>query len=132
VRNRYRARVEAAFEAAHYLYLYRGEREPLHGHSWKVEAEVEVQKLDAEGMSVDFVVFQNVLSSLAAKLDHRCLNEIPPFTERTPSAENVAAWFATELSSTAKESGGFVSEVRVWEGPRASVAFLPPVDQDSR
>ena len=31
-------RVEARFEAAHNLREYHGAPEPLHGHSWKVEA----------------------------------------------------------------------------------------------
>ncbi|MGZ7078042.1 MAG: 6-carboxytetrahydropterin synthase, partial [Thermoanaerobaculia bacterium] len=33
-------RVEARFEAAHFLREYRGISEPLHGHSYKVEAEL--------------------------------------------------------------------------------------------
>ena len=34
----YSVRVEARFESAHYLREYRGISEPLHGHSYKVEA----------------------------------------------------------------------------------------------
>jgi hypothetical protein len=36
----YSVRVEARFEAAHYLREYRGISEPLHGHSYKVEADL--------------------------------------------------------------------------------------------
>ena len=41
-------RVEAFFEAAHNLRSYHGSPEPLHGHSYKVEAE-----LAASGGGVD-------------------------------------------------------------------------------
>ena len=44
----YSVRVEARFESAHYLREYRGISEPLHGHSYKVEAD-----LAARGGGVD-------------------------------------------------------------------------------
>ena len=45
---KYTVRVEARFESAHYLREYRGISEPLHGHSYKVEAD-----LAARGGGVD-------------------------------------------------------------------------------
>ena len=37
---KFSVRVEARFEAAHFLREYRGISEPLHGHSYKVEADL--------------------------------------------------------------------------------------------
>ena len=49
-------RVEARFEAAHFLREYRGISEPLHGHSYKVEAELAARGggVDGDAIAVDF------------------------------------------------------------------------------
>src|SRR5205807_10164405 len=75
----YLLRVRARFEAAHHLTSYRGAVEPVHGHSWQVEAALAAGELDAEGMAADFVAVQAALRELAAGLDHRDLNMVPPF-----------------------------------------------------
>ena len=41
----YRVTVTARFEAAHNLIDYEGGPEPLHGHSYRVEAALESEKL---------------------------------------------------------------------------------------
>ena len=46
----YRIRVIDGFSAAHQLKGYEGRCEGLHGHNWKVEAEVEGDNLDDVGM----------------------------------------------------------------------------------
>lgn len=78
----YTLRVVACFEAAHHLTAYRGAPEPTHGHSWRVEAVLETAGLDAEGMAWDFVEVQGALRELAARLDHRDINSVPPSTAR--------------------------------------------------
>ena len=124
---RYRVRVEARFEAAHFLREYRGISEPLHGHSYKVEADLEGRGggLDADAIAVDFVSAKRKLETLAKKLDYGCINDIPPFNEVNPSAENIAEWFHRELSQAVAEEDAVVSSVTVWEGPVNSVTFRP-------
>ncbi|HLG20567.1 MAG TPA: 6-carboxytetrahydropterin synthase [Bdellovibrionota bacterium] len=119
----YRVRVEAFFEAAHNLRSYKGSPEPLHGHSWKVEVEVEADRLDQEGMAIDFVELQSVVQALTKKLDYTYINDVPPFTDIAPSAENIAKWYAEELRSFAANNRCRVVEVRVWEGRHASAAY---------
>ena len=51
----YRVTVTARFEAAHNLIDYEGGPEPLHGHSYKVEAVLEADKLQRYDLAVDFV-----------------------------------------------------------------------------
>ncbi len=55
--GKFSVRVEARFEAAHYLREYRGISEPLHGHSYKVEADLIARGggLDQDAIAVDFV-----------------------------------------------------------------------------
>jgi len=119
----YVLRVRSRFEAAHHLTSYRGAPEPAHGHSWRVEAALRADALDEEGMAHDFVPVKAALDELAGRLDHRDLNEIPPFDELSPTTERVAEWFHRELAARLPEAN--VVEVTVWEGPDVSATYRP-------
>ena len=127
MRAKYTVRVEARFEAAHFLREYRGISEPLHGHSYKVEADLEGRHggVDSDAIAVDFVSAKRKLEELAKKLDYGCINDIPPFTEINPSAENIAEWFARELQSAVNDESAVVVGVTIWEGPVNSVTYKP-------
>lgn len=120
-------RVEARFESAHFLREYRGISEPLHGHSYKVEADLAARGggLDDDAIAVDFVSAKRKLEELARRLDYTCINDVPPFTEINPSAENIAAWFARELQNAVADENAVVTAVTVWEGPVNSVTCTP-------
>jgi 6-pyruvoyltetrahydropterin/6-carboxytetrahydropterin synthase len=120
-------RVEARFEAAHYLREYRGISEPLHGHSYKVEAELAANGggVDADAIAVDFVSAKRKLEALAKRLDYGCINDVAPFDRINPSAENIAEWFWRELSTEVADENALVSAVTIWEGPVNSVTFRP-------
>ena len=125
--GKYRVRVEARFEAAHFLREYRGISEPLHGHSYKVEAALEARGggVDSDAIAVDFVSAKRKLEALAKKLDYGCINDVPPFTEVNPSAENIAEWFARELQSAVEDESAIVTAITIWEGPVNSVTYSP-------
>ncbi|HUP44409.1 MAG TPA: 6-carboxytetrahydropterin synthase [Thermoanaerobaculia bacterium] len=118
-------RVEARFESAHYLREYRGITEPLHGHSYKVEADLAGKGggVDADDIAVDFVSAKRKLEELAKRLDYACINDVPPFDEINPTAENIAAWFHRELSAAVAEENAVVTAVTIWEGPVNSVRY---------
>lgn len=120
-------RVEARFESAHYLREYRGISEPLHGHSYKVEADLAARGggVDGDAIAVDFVSAKRKLEALAKTLDYGCINDIPPFTTINPSAENIAEWFANELQSAVSSEDAVVVAVTIWEGPVNSVTYRP-------
>jgi 6-pyruvoyltetrahydropterin/6-carboxytetrahydropterin synthase len=120
-------RVEARFEAAHYLREYRGISEPLHGHSYKVEADLAGRGggVDADAIAVDFVSARRKLETLAKRLDYGCINDVAPFTDVNPSAENIARWFHRELSAAVAGENAVVRAVTIWEGPVNSVTFRP-------
>lgn len=119
-------RVEARFESAHYLREYRGISEPLHGHSYKVEADLAGKGggIDSDAIAVDFVSARRKLETLAKRLDYTCINDVPPFTTINPSAENIAEWFHRELSAAVADENAVVRAVTVWEGPVNSVTFV--------
>lgn len=127
-RGSFSIRVEARFEAAHFLRSYRGISEPLHGHSYRVEAELEREggSLDDDELAVDFVQSRKELERIASRLDYTCINEVEPFDRLNPTAENVARWFQEELQSSIGSAGALVTEVRLFEGPMHSVTYRPP------
>jgi len=120
-------RVEARFEAAHYLREYRGVSEPLHGHSYKVEAELAANSggVDSDAIAVDFISAKQKLEALAKKLDYGCINDVPPFDGLNPSAENIAQWFYRELADAVANENAIVKAITIWEGPANSVTFRP-------
>ena len=119
----YTLRVTARFEAAHHLTSYKGAPEPVHGHSWQVEAMLETAELDAEGMAWDFVEVQGALRDLVARLDHREINTVPPFDRVSPTTERIAAWLFAELKD--RLPGAPLAAVTLWEGPVCSATFRP-------
>jgi 6-pyruvoyltetrahydropterin/6-carboxytetrahydropterin synthase len=120
-------RVSARFEAAHFLREYRGISEPLHGHSYKVEADLAARGggIDGDAIAVDFVSARRKLEALAKTLDYGCINDVPPFDRINPSAENIAEWFARELGAAVAGEDAVVQAVTIWEGPVNSVTFRP-------
>lgn len=110
--------VQAHYDSAHYLRNYRGKCERLHGHRYVVELALATSELDAAGIAFDFVVVKKFLRELADYLDHENLNDLAPFTELEPSAENQARWFWDELKKGFPEAiGAAMLYTRVWETP---------------
>jgi 6-pyruvoyltetrahydropterin/6-carboxytetrahydropterin synthase len=123
---RFTVRVEAGFEAAHALREYRGAAEPLHGHSWRVVVTAGSDRLDPDGLAVDFVVLQNAVSELLARFRHRNLNDVEPFDRLNPSAENLAVWVAERLNQAQVTGAGRLVSVEVWEGPACAATYWLP------
>jgi len=113
----YRITVLARFEAAHNLIDYEGGPEPLHGHSYEVEAVLEAEMLQRYDVAVDFVPAKKALEAIAKELDYTYINEHPAFRGRNTSAENLALHFAERLEASGTLGGARVAEVTVWEGP---------------
>ena len=63
---------DLVFSAAHFITLSGGQCEPLHGHTYRVAAEVD-GPLDENQYVVDFIAVRDSLRSIVAQLDHRVL-----------------------------------------------------------
>jgi len=108
--------VEESFAAGHSLRNYHGKCEKVHGHNYKVRVTLEGETLNAAGLLVDFTELKRVLHSAIERLDHEFLNDIPPFDQLNPSAENMAKYFHGEISAgLAAQAGVRVASVRIWE-----------------
>lgn len=116
------------FSAAHSL-LIRGEREPVHGHDWRVTAVIEGPSLDEDGLLVDFHAVERTLDEILAPYRNSNLNESPPFDEVNPSAERVAEHIARRLDERLPSTTTRIASVAVTEAPGCEATFLPGSDQ---
>ena len=121
----YRVTVSARFEAAHNLIDYDGGPEPLHGHSYEVEAVLEADKLQQYDLAIDFLPAKRTLEAIAKELDYGYINDHPDFAGRNTSAENLARWFAERLDSSGALGWTRVAEVNVREGPENRATYVP-------
>ena len=136
----YTLKTEAAFDSAHFLSGYEGKCKNIHGHRWRVVAEIFSDKLvdsgQERGMLVDFSQFKKVLKEEADMLDHAliiekgslsdelynmlCTNQFRIISlEFRPTAENLSEYFYRQLSG----KGCRVKEVCVYETPNNCAAY---------
>ena len=121
--GKYTLKIVTDFASAHSLRDYPGECRRLHGHNWKVEVEVTAFELDGLGMAIDFKEVKKAARLATGELDHRYLNEIPPFDELNPTAENIAAHLYRRLSEELNGERVKVSAITLWETERACVRY---------
>jgi 6-pyruvoyltetrahydropterin/6-carboxytetrahydropterin synthase len=94
--------VEETFAAGHYLRNYKGKCENPHGHNYKVLVTLQGKELDRAGLLLDFKDLKSVMRAVVERLDHQMINDVPPFTEVNPSAENLARYFYQESNTRLK------------------------------
>jgi 6-pyruvoyltetrahydropterin/6-carboxytetrahydropterin synthase len=119
----YLLKVVTEFASAHTLRDYPGACSRMHGHNWKVELEVMAKALDETGMGVDFKKMKAVANEVGDRLDHRYLNDLEPFTEINPTAENIAAYMYREIAAKLNNDTIRVKAVTLWETERACVRY---------
>ena len=116
-------RIITSFAAAHCLTHYQGDCENLHGHNWKVELKVTALELDKAGLGIDFKILKAETNKLLKTLDHKYLNELPPFVNLSPSSENISRYLYHELSRALNNDNIKVSKVTVWESDFAGASY---------
>lgn len=116
--------VKDHFDAAHHLYGYPGECKNLHGHTWDIEVTVESPDLDDIGIVYDFKSLKADLAAVIGGYDHVLINEVKPFDEISPTAENLARVICERLQESV-DPRVRVAEVIVWESPIAKLAYRP-------
>ncbi|MBD3296644.1 MAG: 6-carboxytetrahydropterin synthase QueD [Candidatus Omnitrophica bacterium] len=116
-------RIRSKFSSAHNLRGYKGACEDLHGHNWRVEAEVSGVELDDLGMLMDFKDLKKELAQVLSSLDHAYLNDVAYFREKNPTSENIARYIFKELSPRVGDR--VLQSVTVWETDTSSATYSP-------
>ncbi len=117
--------VENHFEAAHYLRGYQGKCEAMHGHRYRVVVHIEADQTNDVGLALDFTVVKKYLNAVLDRFDHTCLNDIAPFNEINPSAENIASTIFTEMAEKLAAEPARLTAVEAWETPFQGVIYRP-------
>ncbi|MBN1443518.1 MAG: 6-pyruvoyl tetrahydropterin synthase family protein [Planctomycetes bacterium] len=110
--ERYRIRVSKdylTFSSAHFITLEGSQCERLHGHNYRVAAELE-GPLQEEGLIFDFTELKRMLRLITSELDHRLL--VPTASRRIAVEE--------EGERIRLSMGG-----REWVVPRCDCVLLP-------
>jgi 6-pyruvoyltetrahydropterin/6-carboxytetrahydropterin synthase len=123
----YEVSVDETFAAAHNLRNYKGKCENLHGHNYKVRVTLAGKEVDATGLLYDFVHLKQVIQGVIRALDHKYLNELPPFDVQNPSAENIARYIYEQTSKQLPQAanGAGVASITVWETETAAATYRP-------
>jgi 6-pyruvoyltetrahydropterin/6-carboxytetrahydropterin synthase len=122
----YEVTVEAGFSSGHYLRNYRGKCENPHGHNYKVRVTLAGRDLDETGLLLDFKLLKQVLRPVIDRIDHQMLNDIEPFIELNPSAENIAHYFyqQTNLQLAEMTAGRVrVKDCTIWETDTTTATY---------
>lgn len=120
----YELMVESKFSAAHQLRGYQGQCEKLHGHNWRVTIAVTAERLDEQGLAIDFHQLKKALREILDQLEHTFLNDIFPFTQINPSSENLAKWIYDNMMKKVNDDNIEVASVTVWESDTASASYF--------
>lgn len=118
--------VETDFSAGHFLRNYKGKCENPHGHNYRVRVTLAGAELDEAGMLLDFKQLKHILEPLIDRLDHRMLNEVEPFTELNPSAENMAKYFydqTREKLAAITQGRVRVKDCTIWETDTTTATY---------
>lgn len=119
----YTLKVLTEFAAAHTLNGYAGACQRMHGHNWKVESIVKAKRLNDIGIAIDFHDMKQAARAIGDSLDHHYLNDLEPFKTLNPTAEHIAAYFYSELSTALNTDDIQVESVTLWETDRACVTY---------
>jgi 6-pyruvoyltetrahydropterin/6-carboxytetrahydropterin synthase len=116
--------IERNFSSAHQLRGYKGKCENLHGHNYKIEIYARGRELDNIGLLVDFGELKVAADEVVQYLDHRNINELPPFDiELNPSAENLARYILERVASRVGDERVKIYKVRCFETPTSVATY---------
>ena len=136
----YLLKTEHSFDSAHFLSGYEGKCSNIHGHRWRVIAEVASEDLEASGqlrdMVIDFGDLKKVLKEEVDFLDHALIIEKNTLKEGTlaclreegfriievdfrPTAEAFSKYFYDKLC----EANMPVKRITVYETPNNAATY---------
>ena len=123
--GKYTIGISDHFDSAHFLKNYPGACSNIHGHTWKVDLLISCEELDKIGMSIDFKILKKILKNILSKYDHHLINNIEPFNNINPTAENLSREIYIQLKSQIKKEypNTKLESVTIWESPKAFAKF---------
>jgi 6-pyruvoyltetrahydropterin/6-carboxytetrahydropterin synthase len=119
----YEVTIRKTFSAAHLLREIGGKCEELHGHNFIVEVTSAADKLNEEGLLIDFRCLKRWTDEVLDELDHKYLNELECFKGINPSSELIARYLYERIGEKASRANVPLTRVTVWESENARVSY---------
>jgi len=120
----YELTILSHFSGAHRLRYLHGQCEALHGHNWKIEVSVTSKRLNKGGIVIDFGILKQRVARVLKALDHTYLNDLPSFSKREPSSENIAKYVFDRLKAELKGQPVILRQVTAWESETACATYI--------
>jgi 6-pyruvoyltetrahydropterin/6-carboxytetrahydropterin synthase len=120
----YEITILSHFSGAHRLRYLHGKCEELHGHNWKIEVSVVSDRLNKEGLVIDFQILKQKVEKVLEPLDHTYLNDFPYFSRKEPSSENIAKYIFDQLKKELKAYRVTLKRVTAWESETAYATYF--------
>lgn len=116
--------VRRTFSASHFLIGgdWGVENQP-HTHNYRLEVELEGERLDQHGFLVDLVEFERLVDMLLADYQGRSLNELAAFAGLNPSLEHFSRILGESLDQSLDNHAIHAITVRLWEDEAAWASF---------
>ena len=114
--------VDAHFASSHQIVGYDGKCSNMHGHTWKIKVEVKTGEVNEIGICYDFKSFKELINQIVDDLDHQNLNQLEPFRDKNPTAENIAHYLYHAIKKTLPGSID-MHQITVWESEKYSVIY---------
>ncbi len=105
--------VREEFSAAHFHSGAAERCRRIHGHNYRVEAEIGSRRL-RKNMVIDFGEARRALKTALAPWDHRVLNEVKDFAEHEPTTENISRLLFEKMAGQFP-GPGTLRKITVWE-----------------
>ena len=104
-----------------------GQPSPVHGHNFKIVAQVEASELGADGRVLPQGRLREELWAVLQPIDHRHLNDLPQLAGLIPTPTVIARWTCEQLVERLQPWPGVrVRRVEVWPTPTSCQAWEPP------
>ncbi len=118
----YKTGVIRPLNAYHFLRGDFGDESEPHTHPYQIEWIRFNRELDENGFATDIAAMEHTLETVLAEIDNRLLNDLPFFSERQTSLENLARYLTERLDAALPQPGSR-SEIRIWESETAWASF---------
>lgn len=121
--SKYTVKVINYFCGAHRLRGYQGDCVDVHGHNYQLITEIRASELNELGMVIDFAIARPIIDTIIKQLDHKFFNDIKPFDQINPTAENIAAWLYKQIAAQINTDRVRITAVTLQETPYEAVHY---------
>ncbi|NOQ97715.1 MAG: 6-carboxytetrahydropterin synthase [Calditrichae bacterium] len=104
-----------------------GDENDLHSHHYKVEIQLQGDKLDQHGYLVDIVEIENGLGRVVAYFSDKTLNELAEFKDLNPSIEHFSRIMCEMFSRKISLKNLKSLTLQLWENEVAWASYLMKV-----